>query len=108
MFNLKQQLTVNLISVKQSSIDGKNFLTLWVYQAVDSDNKNVCGGEVMKLSAEPDLYLEFRALFLGVTSPLVQCEITADLKTGAANSTKLHVVGVKAIKQTNSTAKNAV
>ncbi len=99
MFNLKQQLIVNLISAKPASVDGKNYLTLWLYQPADSDNKQICGGEIMKVSADPDLFPDFRSLFHGVTSPLVQCEITAELKTGAANSTKLHVVGVKAIKQ---------
>lgn len=100
MLNFKQQLTVNVISAKPASVDGKNYLTLWLYQPAEADNKQICGGEIMKVSADPDLFPEFRALFNGVTSPLVQCEITAELKTGAANSTKLHVIGVKAIKQT--------
>lgn len=105
MFNLTQQLTISLLAAKPAVVEGKSYLTLWVYQSADPDNKDVAGGEVMKLSAQPDLYPEFRALFKGATGPLVQCEITATLKTGAANSTKLYVTGVKPIKSTNSTAK---
>ena len=108
MFNLKQQLVVNLISVKSASVEGKNYLTLWAYQAADPDNRQVCGGEVMKISADPDLFPEFRAIFNSSSTPLVQCEITAELKTGAANSTKLHVLGVKAIKQNQAAVSKAV
>lgn len=102
MLNFKQQLTVNLICAKPSSVEGKNYLTLWIYQPAEPDNKQICGGEIMKMSADPDLFPEFRALFANQTSTLVQCELTAELKTGAANSTKMHVTAVKAIKQTPS------
>jgi hypothetical protein len=106
MFNLKQELTVNLISVKPVSVEGTNYLTLWAYQQADGTNKAVIGGEVMKLSADPSLESEFRKLFEGAKNPLLQCDISAELRTGAANSTKLYVVGVKASKTaTNSTAK---
>jgi hypothetical protein len=107
MFNLKQELTVNLIGVKPVNVEGKSYLTLWVYQQADGSSNNAAiGGEVMKLSAEPSLESEFKKLFTGVTAPIIQCDITAELRTGAANSTKLYVVGVKASKQpTNSTAK---
>lgn len=100
MFNLKQVLTVNLISAKPVSVEGTNYLTLWAYQQADGTNKAVIGGEVMKLSADPSLESDFRKLFDGVTTPLLQCDITAELRTGAANSTKLYVVGVKASKST--------
>lgn len=106
MFNLKQELTVNLISVKPVSVEGTNYLTLWAYQQADGTNKQVIGGEVMKLSAAPELEQDFRKLFDGVSTPLLQCDITAELRTGAANSTKLYVIGVKASKtSTNSTNK---
>lgn len=104
MFNLKQELTINLIGVKPVNVEGKAYLTLWVYQQADgTTNNQAIGGEVMKLSADPTLESEFKKLFTGVTAPIIQCEISAELRTGAANSTKLYVTGVKASK--NSTGK---
>ena len=81
MFNLKQELTVNLISVKPVSVEGTNYLTLWAYQQADGTNKAVIGGEVMKLSADPSLESEFRKLFDGAKSPLLQCDISAELRS---------------------------
>lgn len=105
MLNMKQDLAVNLISAKYASVEGKDYLTLWVYQQADGSNKNVAGGEVMKLSANPELYPDFRKLFDGAKDVLVACDIVVELKTGAAMSTKLHVVGLKPAK--NSAAKAA-
>ena len=108
MLNMQQQLTVNLISVKAVSVEGKDYLTLWVYQQADGSNKQVAGGEVMKLSANPELHQDFRKLFDGVKDVLVPCDILVELKTGAAMSTKLHVIGVKATaKNPNPAAKAA-